>query len=347
MPDRSHAANAKARAHQQLNAGHLSSSAYHHVVAKANKLLDHHAIERAKRKGRHHHISRHGHDDAHHHMASHEYGMSAAHRLRRAAEEMEHHERAEGRYGYHHHHISKHGYDDAHMRAAHHPAPYYDEHGGGGRPFWSHHSSERPDHFGHPHPGRHPTDHHDNPHYAVHGHEPHSRDDHYHVGKGRFDRLTVPEHSRSVVASIPSHANKHDRPDMPGGRRDRYGMVHDHTELYRHETVAHEGRNPPNQTKHMGEGHDDGYDGTRATYNANIFGHDNVSRHSERADHYARDRQAHQLYRHERVAHEHRDTHHPNLAKPMSVGHDDGYSGTDGGPHSTYNQGIFDRINRR
>jgi hypothetical protein len=39
MPDKSHAANAKARAHQQLNAGHLSSSQYHEIVSKANKKL--------------------------------------------------------------------------------------------------------------------------------------------------------------------------------------------------------------------------------------------------------------------------------------------------------------------
>lgn len=39
MPDRSHAGNAKARAKQQLDAGHLSSSAYKAIVAKANRIL--------------------------------------------------------------------------------------------------------------------------------------------------------------------------------------------------------------------------------------------------------------------------------------------------------------------
>lgn len=39
MPDASHAANAKARAKQQLNAGKLSQSSYAKIVAKANKKL--------------------------------------------------------------------------------------------------------------------------------------------------------------------------------------------------------------------------------------------------------------------------------------------------------------------
>lgn len=39
MPDRSHAANAKARARQQLNRGGLSRSAYNRIVAKANRVL--------------------------------------------------------------------------------------------------------------------------------------------------------------------------------------------------------------------------------------------------------------------------------------------------------------------
>lgn len=39
MPDRSHAANAKARAAQQRNAGRLSSSQYSQIVAKANRKL--------------------------------------------------------------------------------------------------------------------------------------------------------------------------------------------------------------------------------------------------------------------------------------------------------------------
>lgn len=37
--DRAHAANAKARAHQQLNAGNLSGPAYKAIVAKANRIL--------------------------------------------------------------------------------------------------------------------------------------------------------------------------------------------------------------------------------------------------------------------------------------------------------------------
>jgi hypothetical protein len=39
MPDRSHAANAKARAHQQLNKGNLGLSQYKTIVAKANRKL--------------------------------------------------------------------------------------------------------------------------------------------------------------------------------------------------------------------------------------------------------------------------------------------------------------------
>jgi len=39
VPDRSHAANAKARASQQYNAGNLSKSAMQKIDAKANKVL--------------------------------------------------------------------------------------------------------------------------------------------------------------------------------------------------------------------------------------------------------------------------------------------------------------------
>jgi hypothetical protein len=39
IPDKAHAANAKARARQQLNKGNLSSSAYSQIVAKANRKL--------------------------------------------------------------------------------------------------------------------------------------------------------------------------------------------------------------------------------------------------------------------------------------------------------------------
>lgn len=39
MPDRSHAANAKARAKQQLNAGNLSQGQYGQIVNKANRKL--------------------------------------------------------------------------------------------------------------------------------------------------------------------------------------------------------------------------------------------------------------------------------------------------------------------
>lgn len=39
MPDRSHAANAKARAKQQLNAGNLSQGQYAQIVNKANRKL--------------------------------------------------------------------------------------------------------------------------------------------------------------------------------------------------------------------------------------------------------------------------------------------------------------------
>jgi len=39
MPDRSHAANAKARAQQQFNKGNLSKSSLSTIDAKANKIL--------------------------------------------------------------------------------------------------------------------------------------------------------------------------------------------------------------------------------------------------------------------------------------------------------------------
>jgi hypothetical protein len=39
MPDRQHAGNAKARADQQYEAGHISSSEYEKIVAKANKVI--------------------------------------------------------------------------------------------------------------------------------------------------------------------------------------------------------------------------------------------------------------------------------------------------------------------
>jgi hypothetical protein len=39
MPDKSHAANAKARAAQQVNAGNLSESAKAHIDAMANRIL--------------------------------------------------------------------------------------------------------------------------------------------------------------------------------------------------------------------------------------------------------------------------------------------------------------------
>lgn len=39
MPDKSHAANAKARAKQMLDKGRLSKSAYARIIAKANRML--------------------------------------------------------------------------------------------------------------------------------------------------------------------------------------------------------------------------------------------------------------------------------------------------------------------
>ena len=41
MPDKKHAANAKARAKQQRKKGKLSRSAYNKIVAKANRMLKH------------------------------------------------------------------------------------------------------------------------------------------------------------------------------------------------------------------------------------------------------------------------------------------------------------------
>lgn len=48
--DRSHAANAKARAKQMLDAGKLSQSEYDRIVAKANRVLDRTAMAKALRK---------------------------------------------------------------------------------------------------------------------------------------------------------------------------------------------------------------------------------------------------------------------------------------------------------
>jgi len=39
VPDRSHAANAKARAQQQYNKGHISLEMLHHIDEKADKVL--------------------------------------------------------------------------------------------------------------------------------------------------------------------------------------------------------------------------------------------------------------------------------------------------------------------
>ena len=40
VPDRAHAANAKARAQQQYNKGHISVGMLHDIDAKANKVLN-------------------------------------------------------------------------------------------------------------------------------------------------------------------------------------------------------------------------------------------------------------------------------------------------------------------
>jgi len=39
IPDRSHAANAKARAVQQYHAGHISKAVEEHIIGKANRKL--------------------------------------------------------------------------------------------------------------------------------------------------------------------------------------------------------------------------------------------------------------------------------------------------------------------
>ena len=46
MPDRAHAANAKARATQQVKAGNLSPSSKAKIDAKANRILDSHRKSR-------------------------------------------------------------------------------------------------------------------------------------------------------------------------------------------------------------------------------------------------------------------------------------------------------------
>ncbi len=40
MPDKAHAANAKARAKQQLDKGNISESEYNRIIAKANRVLE-------------------------------------------------------------------------------------------------------------------------------------------------------------------------------------------------------------------------------------------------------------------------------------------------------------------
>jgi hypothetical protein len=52
MHDRRHAANAKARAKQQLNRGKLSRSSYNKIVAKANKRLGKSKTTRRKTRRR-------------------------------------------------------------------------------------------------------------------------------------------------------------------------------------------------------------------------------------------------------------------------------------------------------
>ena len=48
VEDRSHAINAKARAKQQLDAGHLSPGEYHSIVAKADRALVVHTLASRK-----------------------------------------------------------------------------------------------------------------------------------------------------------------------------------------------------------------------------------------------------------------------------------------------------------
>jgi hypothetical protein len=52
MPDRSHAANAKARAKQMLKKGKLSRSSYSKIVAKANRKLGKKSSRRRSRSRR-------------------------------------------------------------------------------------------------------------------------------------------------------------------------------------------------------------------------------------------------------------------------------------------------------
>ena len=52
MPDRGHAANAKARAKQQLKKGKLSRSAYEKIVAKANRILKRGGPKKRKTRNR-------------------------------------------------------------------------------------------------------------------------------------------------------------------------------------------------------------------------------------------------------------------------------------------------------
>lgn len=51
VPDRSHAANAKARAKQALKAGRISKAEYDRIVAKANRVLGKGKLSRMLRGG--------------------------------------------------------------------------------------------------------------------------------------------------------------------------------------------------------------------------------------------------------------------------------------------------------
>ena len=52
MPDRSHAANAKARASQMVKAGKLSTGAKAKIDAKANKILGRNSASHGRKKGK-------------------------------------------------------------------------------------------------------------------------------------------------------------------------------------------------------------------------------------------------------------------------------------------------------
>src|SRR5580692_8522341 len=100
MPDRAHAANAKARATQMVEKGKLSPSSAAKIRSKANKLLGetemkHHTKHEEKKHHSEHHVKKHhaakheGHKSGHHHemKAHHEHMKKLEHEIHKKHKE--------------------------------------------------------------------------------------------------------------------------------------------------------------------------------------------------------------------------------------------------------------------